>query len=413
VKRVAAVVVGAGQSGLAMSRCLSDRSVDHVVLERGEVANSWRNERWDSLRLLTPNWQGRLPGSAYEGPDPDGYMTMPEVIDRLGRYAADSGAPVQTDTEVLSVKASAGGYHVETTGGDYRCANVVIASGACNLARVPALAAELPGTIHSVTPLTYKRPSELPEGDVLVVGASATGIQLAVEIQASGRQVTLAAGEHVRVPRRYRGRDIMYWMDALGVMDQRHDEVEDINRARRTPSLQLTGSALAQTTDLNWLSSHGVEVVGRLVGFRDGRAQFSGSLPNVCMLADLKMNRLLDAIDRWAAERGLDDAIAPPDQLASTKVPADGPLEMNLNDGRVRTVIWATGYRPDYSWFHIPVLDRKGRLRHQGGVVDAPGIYAMGLPFMRRRKSTFIDGAGDDARDLADHMVSQSGRLAA
>ncbi len=411
MKCIATVIIGAGQSGLAMSRCLSDRSVDHVILERGEVANSWRNERWDSLRLLTPNWQGRLPGSVYRGPDPGGYMTMPEVIDRLDRYAADSRAPVQTKTEVVSVKAFAGGYHVETTAGDYLCATLVIASGACNIARVPALAAELPGTIQSITPLTYKRPSDLPDGDVLVVGASATGIQLAHEIQASGRQVALAAGEHVRVPRSHRGRDIMYWMNALGLMDQRHDEVDDIARVRRTPSLQLTGGA--ETTDLNWLRSHGVEIVGRLAGLRDGRAQFSGSLPNVCMLADLKMNRLLDAIDLWIKERGLDDLIAPPYRLPATKVRANEPLEMNLRDGRVRSVIWATGYRPDYSWLHLPIFDRKGRLRHQGGVVDAPGIYAMGLPFMRRRKSTLIDGARDDARDLADHLVSQFGRLAA
>ncbi len=264
-----------------------------------------------------------------------------------------------------------------------------------------------------MTPLTYKRPSDLPEGDVLVVGASASGVQLAHEIQASGRQVTLSAGEHVRVPRRYRGRDIMYWMNALGLMDQRYDEVDDIARARRTPSLQLTGRSQGQTTDLNWLRSNGVEIVGRLAGLRNGRAQFSGSLPNVCMLADLKMNRLLDAIDLWIAERGLDDLVAPPDRPASTKVLANEPLEMNLSDGRVRTVIWATGYRPDYSWLHLPVLDRKGRLRHQGGIVDAPGVYAMGLSFMRRRKSTLIDGAGDDAQDLADHMVAQFGRLAA
>jgi putative flavoprotein involved in K+ transport len=384
-----------------------------VVLERGEVANSWRRERWDSLRLLTPNWQSRLPGSVYEGPDPDGYMSMPDVIGRLDRYAADINAPVQTSTEVLSVKPFAGRYRVETTAGDYLCAAVVIASGVCNTARVPALAAELPGTIASVTPLAYKRPSDLAEGGVLVVGASATGIQLAHEIQASGCQVTLAAGEHVRVPRSYRGRDIMHWMDALGLMNQRYDEVDDINRGRRTPSLQLTGGAPRRTTDLNWLRSSGVEIVGRLAGIHGGKAQFSGSLPNVCMLADLKMNRLLDQIDLWAAERGLDGAIAPPERLPPTKAPGDAPLAMNLSDGRVRTVIWATGYRPYYSWLHVPVLDRKGRLRHQGGVVDAPGIYAMGLTFMRRRKSTLIDGAGDDANALADHMVSQFGRLAA
>jgi putative flavoprotein involved in K+ transport len=412
VKRVTTVIVGAGQSGLAMSRCLSDRSVDHVVLERGEVANSWRKERWDSLRLLTPNWQSRLPGSAYEGPNPDGYMSMLEVIERLDRYAVESGAPVQTNTEVLSAKPFAGGYHVETTGGDYFCAALVIASGACNVASVPALAAELPRRVQSVTPSAYKRPADLPEGNVLIVGASATGVQLAREIQASGRQVTLAVGEHVRVPRSHRGRDILYWMDAMGLMDQRYDDLDDIARARRTPSLQLTGAEPWQTTDLNALRNRGVEIVGRLVGFRDGKLQFSGSLANACTLADLKMNRLLDAIDVWVRGQEFDD-LAPPRGLLPTKVLTNEPLEMNLSDGRIRAVIWATGYRPDYSWLRLPVIDRKGLLRHDGGIVDAPGVYAMGLPFMRRRKSTLIDGAGDDARELSDHMVSQFRRMAA
>jgi putative flavoprotein involved in K+ transport len=412
VKRVTTVIVGAGQSGLAMSHCLSDRSVDHVVLERGEVANSWRKERWDSLRLLTPNWQSRLPGSTYQGSNPDGYMSMPEVIKRLDRYAVESAAPVRTNTEVLSVKPFSGGYHVETTAGDYLCAALVIASGACNVASVPALAAELPGRVQSVTPLAYKRPSDLPEGDVLIVGASATGVQLASEIQASGRQVTLAVGEHVRVPRSYRGRDILYWMDAIGLMDQRYDDLDDIARARHTPSLQLTGAMPWRTTDLNALRHLGVEIVGRLVGFRDGKLQFSGSLANACASADLKMHRLLDAIDAWARRRGFDDP-APPRVLRPTKVLSNAPLEMNLSDGRIGAVIWATGYRPDYSWLRLPVMDRKGLLRHDGGIVDAPGVYAMGLPFMRRRKSTLIDGAGDDARELADHMVSQFRRMAA
>ncbi|MCG8440711.1 MAG: NAD(P)-binding domain-containing protein [Caulobacterales bacterium] len=405
MKRTTTVIIGAGQSGLAMSRHLTARGVDHVVLERGEVANSWRTERWDSLRLLTPNWQSRLPGDRYRGPDPDGYMTMPEVIARLDRYAEVSRAPVETHTQVLSARAAPGGYKVATTRGVYRCRTLVIASGANNIAHVPALAAGLPSSVRSVTPMTYKRPTDLPDGGVLIVGASASGVQLARELQASGRPVTLSVGEHVRAPRTYRGRDIKWWMNEAGLLDLAHDEADDLARVRRTPSMQLAGGPDRAAIDLNSLQEAGVEMVGRMAGLRDGKALFSGSLANACASADLKMNRLLDTIDAWADENGFADMIPPPERFRPTEVSAAPRLSLDLKSGAIKTVLWATGYRPDYSWLHLDVLDRKGRLRHDGGVVAAPGVYALGLPFLRRRKSTLIDGAGRDARELADHLI--------
>lgn len=414
MQTIPTIVIGAGQAGLAMSRCLSDNGMEHVVFERGQVANSWRRERWESLRLLTPNWQSRLPGNHYTGPDPDGFMTMPEVIDRLQRYADLSNAPVQTETEVVSVDATGAGYRVTTNRGPYRCANLVIASGAANLAAVPAAAAEIPTRIHQTTPIAYKRPSDLPDGGVLVVGASASGVQLAREIQASGRQVILSVGAHVRAPRLYRGYDIKWWMDAAGLMDLHYTEADDLGRARRVPSMQLVGSPDRASIDLNSLSDAGVQLVGRFAGLRDGRALFSGSLANHCAAADLKMDRLLDHIDRWASENDLDFGLAPPHRFAPTRVPSSPALELDLNRGEIASIVWATGYRPDYSWLKLPVFDRKGRLRHDGGIGDAPGLYVMGLPFMRRRKSTLIDGVGDDARDLVAHMLAyQAGRIAA
>ncbi len=412
MKSYSTVIIGAGQCGLAMSRVLSERSVDHVILERGEVANSWRTERWDSLRLLTPNWQSRLPGSAYEGPDPNGYMTMPKLIQRFETYATRSAAPVITGAEVRSVFRTEKGYRIETSQGSFQGAALVLASGACNLPNIPAFADELPRDVLSVTPHDYKRPSDLPEGGVLVVGGSATGVQLAMELQASGREVTLSLGEHIRMPRAYRGHDIKWWMDVMGIFDQRYDEVDDLKRVRRLPSLQLVGSPDRRTLDLNALMDAGVEVVGRVSGHRDGRAMFSGSLANQCALADLKMNRLLDQIDRWAAEAGL-DGLPSAHRPEPTKIPASPRLEADLTGGAISSVLWATGYRPDYSWLQVPVLDRKGLLRHDGGIVDAPGLFAMGLPFMRRRKSTLIDGAGADAYDLADHVIAHLDRVAA
>jgi len=412
VKFATTVIIGAGQSGLAMSRHLTDRSIDHMVLERGEVANSWRTERWDSLRLLTPNWQSRLPGYAYQGDDPDGFMSMPEVVRFLRRYAEVSDAPVETGTLVTRVRPLDAGYEVSTNHGAWRCRALVIASGACNIAATPSLSAGLPHEVTSLTPMQYRNPDLLPEGGVMIVGASASGIQLAREIRASGRRVVLSVGEHVRMPRTYRGRDIQWWMDAIGAMDVRYDAMEDIERARHLPSPQLVGTAERVTIDLNSLRTAGVEFVGRLVGLNDGKAHFSGSLANFCALADLKMNRLLASIDEWVRSGGFDDRFPAPERYQPTVVDPQTKLSLDLSDG-IGTVIWATGYRADYSWLDVPVLDRKGRIRHDGGVIPAPGMYVMGLPFMRRRKSSFIDGAGDDAADLAAHLSLGLTRAAA
>jgi putative flavoprotein involved in K+ transport len=375
------------------------------VLERGEVANSWRRERWDSLRLLTPNWLTRLSGYGYSGGDPDGFMTMPEVIEFISRFAVVSAAPVRTHTTVTSVRRIDDGYHVATTTGDLRCRSVVLASGACNVSNVPAIRQAVPPSIDCVTPLDYRNPAQLPEGGVLVVGASATGVQLADEIHRSGRPVTLAVGEHVRLPRTYRGRDVLWWMDASGVWNQRYDEIDDLTRARRLPSPQLVGTPERTTLDLNALSAAGVEIVGRLAAVRNGRAQFSGSLRNQFALADLKMNRLLDTFDEWARAHARDADVGPLHRFEPTRAPAKPRLDLDLQSGEIRSIVWATGFRPDYCWLDVPVLDRKGYLRHDGGVVDAPGLYAIGLPVLRRRKSSFIHGAEDDARDLIEHLA--------
>ncbi|GMQ75939.1 MAG: NAD(P)/FAD-dependent oxidoreductase [Gammaproteobacteria bacterium] len=404
--RTTTVIIGAGHAGLAMSRCLAERAIDHVLLERGEVANTWKTERWDTLRLLTPNWQSRLPGYGYEGDDPDGYRAMPETIAFIERYADVIAAPVQIHTEVTSVRPGNDGYAVATDRGDWHCRTVVLATGACNIPHVPAVAEALPPTINTLTPVEYRNPDKLEEGGVLVVGAAATGIQIADEVHRSGRPVTLAAGEHIRAPRVYRGRDIEWWMDAAGVLDERYDEVDDINRARSVPSLQLAGSPERRMLDLNSLTRIGVKLIGRLAGINDGRAQFSGSLRNQCTLSDLKMNRLLDSIDEWATDNGLDGEVDPPHRFEPTEVEASPPLGLDLTSGEIRTIIWATGFHPDYSWLDVPVLDRKGRIRHDGGVVEAPGMYLMGIQFLRRRKSALIDGAGDDARDLSAHLAS-------
>ena len=374
------------------------------------MANTWRTERWDSLRLLTPNWQSRLPGHEYDGDDPDGYMTMPEVIEFIDSYAKTVDAPLRTHTTVKSLRPNHDGYETVTDDGTWSSPTVMLATGGFNLANLPAIAHDMPGSVETVTPLQYRGPDQLPDGDVLVVGASATGIQIAEEVHASGRSVTMSVGEHVRLPRVYRGKDIMWWLDRTGVLDERYDEVDDLVRARNIPSPQLVGTPERRTIDLNALTDQGVRLVGRVAGIVDGRAQLSGSLRNLCNLADLKMDRLLGTIDEWVQENGLEGEVDEPHRFEPTRVEESPPLSLELADGRISTIIWATGFRPDYSWLHARVLDRKGRLRHDAGVVTgAPGLYRIGLNVLRRRKSTFIHGAGDDARDLIDHLAAHVG----
>ncbi len=407
--KTATVVVGAGHSGLAVSRRLTERSIDHVVIERGEVANSWRTQRWDSLRLLTPNWQSRLPGYSYGdngGGDADGYMSMPEVVGFMSDYARLIDAPICTGTTVASVRPQGAGYIVDTDRGRWECDTVVLASGGFNVAKIPELGGAPPAGIAALSAFEYRNPDRLAPGGVLVVGASATGVQIADEVHRSGRPVTVAVGEHVRMPRLYRGRDVLWWMERSGLFDERYDEVDDVVRVRRTPSPQLVGTPQRVTLDLNALTDQGVRLVGRLAALRGSEALLSGSLANKCELADLKQGRLLDTFDEWAAASGLDE-VGPPERFAPTRVQPSPPLKLDLARGEISTIIWAAGFKPDYSWLDVGVLDHKGQIRHDGGVVtESPGLYVIGLNFLRRRKSSFICGAADDSQDLVSHLAA-------
>lgn len=405
-RSVTTVIIGGGHSGLAMSKRLSDNGIDHVVLERREVADSWRTQRWDSFTLLTPNWQTGLPGHHYDGDDPDGFMTRSEIVDFMQRYAEAIDAPVQSGTTVTAVRGADDGYEVVTDQGSWTCRCVMLAGGANNLPNIPDFAASVPDGIVMVNPLEYRNPHQLPEGGVLIVGGAATGVQLAEEIHASGRPVTMSVGEHVRMPRTYRGRDIQHWMDAIGRLDERYDEVEDILKARKVASPQLVGTPERTTLDLNALTDSGVQLRGRLGTIRDGVAMFSGGLRNHCLLADQKLTRLLDEIDGWITTHDQDGDLDAPQRYEPTRVTPGTPLTLDLGRGEISSIVWATGFRPDLSWVELPVFDSAGRLRHDGGVVDAPGVYVLGTTFLRRRRSSFIHGAAADTADLAAHLVA-------
>jgi putative flavoprotein involved in K+ transport len=334
-------------------------------------------------------------------------MTMPEVRQFLTSFAASFSAPVQTETTVISVTADStggDGYRVVTDQGTWNCRSVVIATGATGRPHIPDCATEAPRSIQQIAPSSYRNPDQLAGNGVLVVGASASGLQLADELQRSGRPVTLAVGSHARVPRNYRGMDIQWWLNATGALDLRFDQVSDIETARRSPSLQLVGTPDHQSLDLEMLADRGVGLAGRLAGIDDGTAHFADDLTSSCVAADAVQDRLLDRIDRWIDASGLASEVLPADRHERFK-PSRALESLDLKSGGIGTILWATGYRQHNPWLQVPVTDRAGNVRHRGGVTDAPGLYVLGLPFLRRRKSTFLDGFGPDSGDLSDHLV--------
>jgi len=403
-----AVIVGAGQAGLAMSSCLTRRGIDHVVLERGRIGERWQSERWDSLQLLTPNWMTRLPGYRYDGPDPDGFMTMPEVAAFFRAYAESFSAPVIGDTTVFGTTRTSGRFELQTSSGTFRSRFLIAATGASATPNIPASASDAPARLGQTTPKFYRRPEQLSDGGVLVVGASASGIQLAREIHESGRPVIIAVGGHTRLPRRYRGVDIHQWFDWMGTLDRTHDTFADLDAARAEPSLQLVGTAEGRNVDLVELDRIGVRIAGRLQGFDGERATFDRSLRRSIAAADDGQAGLLARIDRWATEHGLDAELDGPHRPPSLPVGGD-ITDLDLRVAGISSVMWATGYRPDYSWMGLPVVRPDGGIDHDGGIVTScPGLYLMGMPLMRTRKSTYIDGVAADAEYLSGHL---SGRL--
>ena len=403
--RTTTVIIGAGQAGLAMSRCLSELDIEHVVLERGKLAQRWRSQSWDSLRLLTPNWMTRLPGFQYDGDDLDGFMSVPELIAFFERYAASSSAPVLTDTAVQSVERSGNGFRVVTDRGVWSASSVVVATGYCDLPAVPAASRGMsPSVLQMVAP-DYRRPDQLPEGGVLVVGASSTGVQLADEIQRSGRQVTLAVGRHTRLPRRHRGRDILWWLDQLGVLSAGSRRRSGY-RAFAAPAVPPVGG---QARSL--IPRSGGAARPRVSGWWAGSATSTAIASASPMISSPRPPR---RTSRWprssrgsigsSPRRGV--AAAPPEPFTPTwPLAADAPDSLDLKDERIETVIWATGYRRAYPWLRVPVFDAPGEIRHNGGITPESGLYVLGLNFQRRRNSSFIDGVGDDAWVIAQQIA--------
>jgi putative flavoprotein involved in K+ transport len=399
------IVIGAGQAGLAASRLLTDRGHDHVVLERGRAGERWHHETWNSLHLLTPNWMNALPEFQYQGPDPDGFMTASRFADHLAGYAASFDAPIEEQTAVEAVRRLGDRFEVVTDRRTWRAANVIIATGWCDRPAIPPIARQLAADINQIAPRDYRNPDGLPPGGVLVVGASATGVQLADELRAAGREVTLAVGRHTRMPRRYRGMDIFWWLTRIGVLDKTIDQMPDAARARREPSLQLVGGRGHQPLDLATLQAAGVHLAGRVIAFDGHRVRLAADLPATVAVADARMARVLASIDHHIDEHGLRDEVLDPEPT-DTVAPEPAIESLDLRATGTTSVIWATGHRRSYPWLQVPVLDAAGELRQRRGVTPVPGLYVLGQRFQHHRSSNFIGGVGRDAAFVADHIAS-------
>jgi len=405
------VVIGAGHAGLAVSRLLTDVGRDHVVLDRGRVGERWRTERWDSLRLLTPNWMTRLPGWQHSGSDPDEFMSAGEFVRYLERYAKSFGSPVLGGSTVQELShAASGGYRVVADRGTWRARHVVIATGPHGVPHVPA-------SLHKAEVLTanrYLNPAQLRPGGVLVVGASSSGVQIADELNRAGREVLLSAGRHTRMPRDYRGMDIFWWLQVTGRLARTIHDVPDPSAARREPSMQLVGREPEQherDVDLIALQARGVRLLGRFDGMEGGRARFRRDLAANVAAADKRMHRLLDAVDEYIARTGLTDEVLPALRPRRLEVPAPTDF-VDLSRERIGTVLVAAGYRPHHPWLRLPITDPDGSIRHDQGITPASGVYVVGQRFQHRRDSGFIDGARHHVRTVVRHLLTGSTAVA-
>lgn len=402
MKHTDTVIIGGGQAGLAISRCLVERGIDHVILERGRIGQRWRDERWDSLHLLTPNWMARLPHYRYRGSDPDGFMNMPEFIRYLEAYADSFEAPIRTGTTVQLVeRLDANRLRVVTDRGEWSARNLVIATGFCDHARVPSFAKHISPEIRQLVPADYRRPSQLPDGNVLIVGASATGAQIAEELTNAGREVTLAVGTHVRLPRRYRGRDILSWMVDMGAFSAPADPGEE----RRSPPPQLVGGPHLRDLDLGDLQARGVRLVGHAIAARDDRMLFAADLADTLRQADVQLAGLLAKIDAHILAN-VEQPVPPPVHIEPVTC-QDAPRQLEFEKAGVRSIVWATGYRRSYPWMRLPILDERGEIRHRRGITDEPGVVVLGMRFQATKGSNLIDGVGADAEELADYLAAR------
>ena len=401
------LVVGAGQAGVAMSEHLSRSGVPHIVLERRRIAERWRTERWDSLVTNGPAWHDRFPGMEFADYEPDAFIPKDDVAQYFEDYAARFEAPIRCGVEVRSVRKLEGrpGFVAETTSGPIEARFVVAATGAFQLPAIPTLVPSESG-IEQLHSSQYRNPEQLPAGKVLVIGAGSSGVQIADELQRAGRDVTLAVGPHDRPPQRYRGRNFVWWLGVLGKW-----EAAAPPEGAEHVTIAVSGARGGHTVDFRDLAANGITLVGRANAYDDGVMRFGADLAANIRNGDENYLSLLDEADAYIARNGLDlpeepeaRVLGPDPECVTNPI-----LELDLREAGITSIVWATGFRTDYSWLQVDAFDASGRPRHQRGVSSEPGVYFLGLPWQSRRGSSFIWGVWHDAKHIADQIEIQRG----
>ena len=399
------VVVGAGQAGLSMSYWLQRRGVDHLVLEREAAGHEWRNRRWDSFCLVTPNWQCRLPGFPYCDGDPHGFMSRDEVVDYVTGYARSFDFPLVEGVEVVQLRErGSSGFELSTSVGTLTCDRVVVATGPYQVPHIPSMAGKFPEAVRQVHSSQYRRPGQLPEGEVLVVGTGQSGAQIAEDLHRAGRTVHLAVGSAPRIARFYRGRDVVAWLDEMGYYEKSVDSFDDVDSVRFRANHYVTGRGGGRDIDLRVFAREGMRLYGRLSGLRSGSLSFSQDLRENLDHADATLEAVKDSIDEHIRAHGI--AAPTESRYRPVWIPDEQPSQLDLARTRITSVVWCTGFDRDDRWIRVPVFDGQGYPTHHRGVTRCPGLYFLGLPWQYTWGSGRFSGVGADAEHLTQHIVS-------
>lgn len=410
-ERVNTVVVGGGQAGLSMSHYLSQLNREHLVIERSRVAEHWRSRVWDTFCLVTPNWTVRLPGMPYDGPDPDGFMGRDALVAHVERYAAYVKSPIRTGVAVTAVRPNgpADGYSLDTTDGTVVARNVVVATGGFQLPHLPRQSREFAASIHQIHSSKYRNPGELPDGAVLVVGTGQSGAQIAEELYQSGRRVYLCVSLCGRVPRRYRGRDTMWWMVQMGILDQPVERIPV--SARSGCNSHVSGKNGGHDLNLWQFARAGVVLLGRLEEAAYTKVRLAGDLQRNLHAADAAAARITERIDEFIAKMGIEAPQREPVDEHGGRTQVHAISELDIAAHGITTIVWATGYQHDFGWIHVPGICTDGKPIHRRGVTRLPGLYFLGLRQQRTLKSELLLGVGSDAGFLAEHIASGTAKI--
>lgn len=401
------IVVGGGQAGLAISYCLKAKSIDHIVLEQNQIGYSWQEKRWDTFCLVTPNWQCTLPGYHYPGDDPEGFMGKDEIVAYIKDYAKSFSPPIIEGVEVLQVSKnqSQGLFELTTSRGNYTADRVVVATGNYHLPKIPGVAERLSEDIVQLHSSDYKNPQSLPEGEILVVGTGQSGCQIAEDLHLAGRQVHLCVGSAPRSPRKYRGKDVVDWLDKLGYYDLTIDEHPDRASVRTKTNHYLTGRNGGHEIDLRTFALEGMQLYGSLKDIRGNNLKFKPNLQQNLDRADEVAESIKKTIDEYITKNQISAPIEPSYQPVWQ--PEIETLELNYQQANISSVIWCTGYQTDFSWIDIPVFNGKGYPSHNRGVTSVRGLYFLGLPWLYTWGSGRFSGIARDAEYLCDYIVAR------